>query len=427
MDREPCGMIAGAYDPFRREKIDIYVRDGLIERIVPAAKRTDSDAGADEADSDDADSIDAGSNETAAGNSRVLDANGYVVTPGLVETHIHLDKAFLSERLERPAANLGEAIAMTAALKPGYTAEDVTARSRRALDRSFAFGVSLLRAQVEIDPVLGLLSLASALALKAEFAGRMTLQLVAFPQEGIFNQPGTARLLREAIRLGADAVGGIPYNDRDSGEHLDFVFRLAADAGLPVDLHLDFSDDPTQLAIEDVIARTREYGLEGRVCVGHLTSLGSVPPDRARRIGERMAEAGIHVFALPATDLYLNGRGDTHAVRRGIAPVGLLLDAGVNVCFGTNNLRNAFTPFGTGDPLDVALLLAQTSYMGTETDADRLLGMCTDRAAAALGVDDRRIRPGAPADFALIRAESVQDLIYDRPRDRMAIRGGRLV
>lgn len=377
----------------------------MVERVVPAANRADS----------------------AAGDSRVLDASGYVATPGLVETHIHMDKAFLSERLERPAATLGEAIEMTAALKPGYTLADVTARSRRALERSLSFGVSLLRAQVEIDPVLGLLSLESALALKAEFAGRMTLQFVAFPQEGIFNQPGAARLLREAIRLGADAVGGIPYNDRDAGEHLDFVFRLAAEAGLPVDLHLDFSDDPMQLAIEDVIVRTLEYGLEGRVCVGHLTSLGSVPPDRARRIAEHLAKAGIHVFTLPATDLYLNGRGDTHAVRRGIAPVGLLLDAGVNVCFGTNNLRNAFTPFGTGDPLDIALLLAQTSYMGTEADAARLLGMCTDRAATALGIDSWALRPGAPADFALIRADSVQDLIYDRPRERLSLRGGRLL
>ncbi|MFD2333142.1 amidohydrolase family protein [Cohnella sp. GCM10020058] len=392
--------IAGALDPSSGNKIDIEIRDGAIFRIVPAGP-----AGG----------------ETG---KNALDASGFMVTPGLVETHVHLDKAFLSERLERPAANLGEAIAMTAALKPEYTLQDVTARSRRLLGRALSYGVSLLRAQVEIDPVLGLLSLESALALKEEMAGRMGLQLVAFPQEGIFDRAGTEGLLREAVRRGADAVGGIPYNDRDSAEHLAFVFRLAAEAGLPVDLHLDFSDDPAQLAILDVIRCTREYGLEGRVCVGHLTSLGSVPPDRARRIADGMAEAGIHVFALPATDLYLNGRGDTHAVRRGIAPVRILLDAGVNVCYGTNNVRNAFTPFGTGDPLDIALLLAQTAYMGTAADARSLLGMCTDRAAKALGIEGWKLRPGAPADFALIRADSVEDLVYDRPRERVSIRRG---
>ncbi|MDI4646269.1 amidohydrolase family protein [Cohnella hashimotonis] len=403
METRAFDLIAGALDPSSGEKIDIEMRDGAILGIAPAAPGA------------------------SALEKCVFDASGFIVTPGLVETHIHLDKAFLSERLERPAANLGEAIAMTAALKPGYTLEDVTARSRRALDRALSFGVALLRAQVEIDPVLGLLSFESALALKEELAGSIALQLVAFPQEGIFNCAGTESLLREAVSRGADAIGGIPYNDRDTAEHLDFVFRLAADAGLPVDLHLDFSDDPEQLAILDVIHRTREYGLEGRVCVGHLTSLGSVPPEHARRIADGMAEAGIHVFALPATDLYLNGRGDTHAVRRGITPVSLLLDAGVNVCYGTNNLRNAFTPFGTGDPLDIALLLAQTAYMGTPGDARRLLDMCTGRAAKALGVEGWTLRPGAPADFALIRADCVQDLVYDRPRERVSIRGGKLL
>lgn len=401
-------VVAGAREPASGRAVDIYIRDGIIERIEPAAVRGEEGCG-------------------LAGAARVLDAAGRIAAPGLVETHIHLDKAFLSERLPRPASGLGEAIAMTAALKPGYTAEDVTARSRRALARALSFGVALLRAQVEIDPILGLLSLESALALKAELAEVMRLQLVAFPQEGIFNRPGTAELLREAVRRGADAVGGIPYNDRDPIEHLDFVFRLAAEAGLPVDLHLDFSDDPRQLTIRDVIRYTREFGLEGRVCVGHLTSLGSVVPDEARRIAADMAEAGIHVFVLPATDLYLNGRGDTHAVRRGIAPVGLLLEAGVNVCFGTNNLRNAFTPFGTGDPLDIALLLAQTAYMGTEADALRLLGMCGGRAAAALGAAGWGVRVGAPADLTLIAADSVADLICDRPRDRILLRRGKRI
>ncbi|CAI6025430.1 amidohydrolase family protein [Cohnella sp. JJ-181] len=403
MEKQSIDLIAGATDPARDGRIDILIRDGTIERIVPAGHGVYGD------------------------DRRVFDASGMIVTPGLVETHIHLDKAFLSERLPRPASGLGEAIAMTAALKPGYTAEDVTARSRRALDRAMSFGVSVLRAQTEIDPVLGLISFESALALKTEMADRMALQLVAFPQEGIFNRPGTEELMREAVRRGADAVGGIPYNDRDAAEHLEFVFRLAAESGLPVDLHVDFSDDPDQLAILDVIRCTHEYGLEGRVCAGHLTSLGSVPPDRARRIAAGMAGAGIHVFALPATDLYLGGRGDTHAVRRGITPARLLLEAGVNVCFGTNNLRNAFTPFGTGDPLDIALLLAQTTYMGTEADARLLLGMCTDKAALAIGFDDYGLRPGAPADFALIRADRVTDLICDRPRERAAIRRGRLL
>ncbi|CAM3713838.1 amidohydrolase family protein [Cohnella lubricantis] len=397
-------LIRGALDPRSGERVDIGLQGGRIALIRPIAETM-----------------------PLPSSIRTFDGDGYAVLPGLAETHIHLDKAFLSSRLPGVAAGLQQAIEMTAALKSSYTADDIKARSREVLNRASAFGVTLLRAQVEIDPILGLMSFESALELKREYVSAMDVQLVAFPQEGIFWQPGTAELLERAVRMGADAVGGIPYNDRDSSEHLDYLFRLAEVSGLPVDLHLDFSDDPRQLAIQDVIALTRKYGMQGRVAVGHLTSLGSVELDAARRIAAGIAEAGIHVFTLPATDLYLNGRQDTCRVRRGLTPVRLLLEEGASVCFGSNNIRNAFTPFGTGDPLDIGLLLAQTAYMGTSEDVMTVLGMCTTQATLAIRGKKSDILEGATADLALVRADSAAGILYDRPRDRVVWKDGQLV
>ncbi|KAE9133853.1 hypothetical protein PF010_g2654 [Phytophthora fragariae] len=277
---------------------------------------------------------------------------------------------------------------------------------------------------VEVDPVTGLKSMEAALQLKALYRSLITIQLVVFPQEGIFQQAGTAELMKQAIAMGGDAVGGIPYNDTDALEHLEWVYRLASETGLPVDLHVDFSDNPEQQAILDIAALTVKYGLQGRVTVAHLTALGSMEPDEARAIAARMAAAEIHVITLPATDLYLNGRGDTHKPRRGLTPVRLLQEEGVNVCFGTNNIRNAFTPFGKGDPLDIAFLLAQTTYMGTRADAVLLLEMCTTRAAKALNLAYTTLAAGTAADFVLTGAQDICDLIYDRTPERIVWKNG---
>jgi cytosine deaminase len=398
-------FVRGCTDPWTGGLLDIGVQEGMIafvEEHIP-------------------------NKEIPYTTCEVVEGEGWVALPGLIETHIHLDKAFLAERMSGSANGVSEAIAMTAELKKTYTLEDIIVRSRRVLDRAIRFGTTLLRAHVEVDPIIGLMSMEAAVKVREEYDELISQQLVIFPQEGIFRSTGTSGLMKEAVKLGADAVGGVPYNDRDSDEHLEFVFRLAESTGLPIDLHLDFSDDPQQLAIQEVISLTRRFGMQGRVAVGHLTSLGSVEPDIAKRISADIASVGISVLTLPATDLYLNGRGDTHRVRRGLTPVHILLEEGVNVCFGTNNMRNAFTPSGTGDPLDMALLLSRTQYMGTEKDATTLLNMCTGAAAIALGMNRYGLRAGCPADFVLIHASSALDVIYDKPVERKVWKHGKLI
>ncbi|RTE06447.1 cytosine deaminase [Paenibacillus whitsoniae] len=356
-----------------------------------------------------------------------IDARGRLLLPGLIEPHIHLDKAFLLPHMKEDVSSIAEAIASTAVLKRSFTKTDIAERAKQTLYQAIANGVTHMRCHVEIDPIVRLLGMEVMLELKAQFQDRITLQIVAFPQEGIAKQPGTEELLRQAMALGADAIGGITYQDEDVEMHLRTVFNLAREFGTPIDLHADFSDDPQMLAIRTIIHMTEAYGLQGRVSVGHLTSLGSLPPAQAEPICQAIAKAAIHVMTLPATDLYLNGRNDTHRLRRGLTPVAMLLKQGANVIYGSNNIQNPFTPFGTADPLDTGLLLAQTAHMGSKTDALTLLDMATTRAANALGIRNYGLRVGADADLVLFEATDPRSALYERAPRSFVWKRGQLV
>lgn len=354
-------------------------------------------------------------NEQIPTAKKTIKANGRVLLPGLVEPHIHLDKAYLLDQMKQDATTLDEAIHVTADLKKQFTKEDIKQRSIKVLENCIGYGVTHIRCHVEVDPIIGLKGMEVLLELKKEYADRIDLQLVTFPQEGIFQQQGTAELMEESLIMGADVVGGIPYNDLNPIDHLDFVFELANRFNKPLDLHVDFSDNPEQLDIKDIISRTHKYKLEGRVSVGHLTSLGSVPYDEAKKIAAEIAKADIHVMSLPATDLFLNGRSDLERVRRGVTPVKLLLEEGVNVIVGTNNIQNPFTPFGTGDPLDIAILLAHVAQMGTLKDSETLLDMTTTHAARALGIPSHGIALHNRADLVLFDTVNVRNVLLERP------------
>lgn len=357
----------------------------------------------------------------------IIHANGRILLPGLIEPHIHLDKAFLLNQMTQDANSVEQAIAATLELKRFFTKKDIMARSIQVIQQAIAHGVTHMRCHVEIDPIVGLLGLVVMLELKELYLHQITLQIVAFPQEGIAKQPGTAELLDQAMQLGADVVGGITYQDEDLESHLSTVFNLAKAFNKPVDLHVDFSDDPSMLAILTIIRMTHEYGMQGRVSVGHLTSLGSLAYEQAKAICTSIAEAGIHVMSLPATDLYLGGRGDDHRPRRGLTPVSLLLEQGVNVIYGSNNIQNPFTPFGTADPLDTGMLLAQTAYMGSKQDVVTLIDMATTRAAEALEIANYGLHIGADADLVLFEASNLRSAFYERSPRRYVWKRGQLV
>ncbi|HLI27613.1 MAG TPA: amidohydrolase family protein [Chloroflexota bacterium] len=360
----------------------------------------------------------------------VLDVGGRAVLPAFVEPHIHLDKAYLLDRLEAaglPAGTLAEAIASTARLKPTFTRTDLRARAERALHALLRHGCTAARVHVEIEPIVGLLGVEVHLELAAAYAGVFDLQLVAFPQDGIQRLPGVAELLEEALRLGCHVVGGCPYVDPDPAAHIDQVFALAERWGRPVDFHLDFSDDPHEAWVDHVCARARALGMQGRVAVGHLTSLAAMPPAEAAPRIAALVEAGVAVIALPATDLYLSGRRVDHAPPRGITRLRELHAAGVLVALGNNNLQNAFTPVGNGNPLQMAWLAGLAGQLGTSAEQRLLLEMVTTLPARILGLPPRGPTAGARADLVVL--ECIDPLLAVREVAPVAavLRAGQLL
>lgn len=362
-----------------------------------------------------------------------IDCAARVVIPGLVESHVHLDKALL-DRERSGDGTLAQAIAVTAELKRDFTATSIRERARRVLEQAIAHGTTMIRAHPDVDPIVGLLGVNTLLELREEFRGRIDLQIVAFPQEGILRAPGTLGLLREALNAGADVVGGCTYNEDTVAQcrrHIDLVFELAAEFGAPVDLHADFADDITdpRFALADYIAdSTERTGMGGRVTIGHATSLAARPPMDRQRVLRRLAESGVAVVPLPATDMFLGGRNDTANTRRGIAPVRELWAAGVRTAYSSNNIRNAFTPYGNADLLDIGLFLAQTSHLAGPEDLTRVLGMATYEAAAVIGIADHYgLHPGAAADLVVLSTYRVADALLDRPDRCHVIKAGRVV
>jgi cytosine deaminase len=356
-----------------------------------------------------------------------IDAGGRVLIPGLIESHLHLEKAFVKDRKPNRSGTLMEAIAVTAALKPTFTREDIEERSRRVLKLLVGHGSTHVRAHAEFDPSQGFTGFDTVLDLKREYRDVIDIQVVAFPQEGILKAPGTDKMMAEAMRKGADVVGAIPYNDTSAQEHIDWVFRLAKEFDKDLDFHQDFKDDADAMSIEYLARRTIAEKYEGRVSVGHLTSLGAVDAARRDEIVMLLRDAGISVMCLPATDLHLGGRKDTSNVRRTLTPVRALRDGGVNVCLATNNIRNAFTPYGNGDLLQIAMLALPACHLGGADDQPTVLPMLTTNAAKALRLANYGLDTGKDADCVLLDTKCVADAIIDLPHRNVVVKRGRIV
>lgn len=359
--------------------------------------------------------------------ARVIEAGGKVLIPGLIDSHIHLDKAYIMDRLPNKSGTLMEAIQVTAKLKPTFTKEDVVERATRALFSLVTHGTTHIRTHAEFDPAQGFTGFETVMELKEKYRDLMDIQVVAFPQEGIFKCPGVEEMMTQAMDMGADVVGGIPYNDTPADEHIDLVFRLANKYGKPIDFHQDFKDDADNITIEYICDKTIAEGMQGKVSVGHLTALAALPPEKLEPIMRKMADAQISVMCLPATDLHLGARNDTYNVRRTVTPVRKLRDAGVNMCFATNNIRNAYTPYGTGDLLHIAMLGIPVCHLGGAEDQPTVLPMLTTNPAKALGLSDYGLEVGKKADMVLLDSDSVATCVIDIPERLFVIKNGKII
>jgi len=356
-----------------------------------------------------------------------VDAQGKLLIPGLVDAHIHLDKAFLLTQAPAQTGDFAEALATTLRLKEQYTLADIQQRARAVLEQAIAFGITAMRTHVEVDPILGLMSMEALLPLQRDFAEGITLQLAVFAQEGITNQPGTEALLRQAMAMGGDVIGSAPYVDPDPLRNIEVIFDIAEEFDCDVDFHLDFLDDDEPLQLPLVIAETLKRQWQGRVCVGHMTKLAGLPPEQLRAIAADLKAAGISVLALPASDLYMMSRRDTHNVRRGVAPLHQLYDWGVTVGTATNNIQNLFTPFGDGDVRKIATLLANVLQLGTLDRHEFCLDVVTRQGARAIGIDNYGVEPGCVADLVLLDATSASAAIATATPSRTVFKAGKIV
>jgi len=356
----------------------------------------------------------------------VVEVAGRVVTPGLVEAHIHLDKALLAGRVPATAGTLEEAIRLTGEAKRRFSVDDIRARARRALEMAVAGGTTALRTHVEVDPIVGLMGMEAVLPLREEFAPAVDLQICAFAQEGIVHAPGTETLLRRALAMGADVIGGCPYNDSNARRHIETVFDLAEEFGVPADFHADFFDEPEHLHIAEIAEQAVRRGWQGRVAAGHLTELAALPPAEQDRIIATIAEARIGVVSLPATDLYLMGRRDTHNVRRGLTPIRRLLAAGVPVALSTNNVQNPFTPVGTADLAHMAYLTAVAGHMGAVSELRALLDCITRYPAVIMGMTDHGIAQGCRADLVVWECRKPEEIVAGLPPRALVVKAGRV-
>jgi len=349
---------------------------------------------------------------------------GRLALPGFVDTHIHLDKACLLERCGHIHGTLGDAIRAVSAMKRDFSTDDVYARGAKVLERAIVHGTTRMRTHVEIDPRIGLRSFEAVKALKRDYAWAIDLALCVFPQEGLTNDPGADELLVQALRDGADAIGGCPYTDTDPIAHLARIFDLAREFDLDVDLHLDFDLDPSWSHLDEVVRQTEQRNYGGRVAIGHVTKLSALPPERMKAATAQLAKAGVAVTVLPATDLYLMGRDATHNTPRGLTLAHKLAGDGIVCSVATNNLLNPFTPFGDASLLRMANFYANVAHASVG-DFDTCLDLVTELAARLMNLKDYGIAVGKPADLVVLDIKDSRFAVAELPDILMGFKNGR--
>lgn len=343
------------------------------------------------------------------------DGKGAFAFAGFVDSHIHLDKACILDHCTICEGTLPEAVLQTARAKAGFETEDVYARAARVVEKAISHGTVRMRTFVEIDPRAGFRSFEAIKRIKADYAFAIDIEICAFAQEGLTNEPATLQMLDAALTDGADLVGGCPYTDPDPERHIDMIFELAVKHDVAVDFHLDFDLDPRHTDLPEVIEATLRHGWQGRVSIGHVTNLSAMAPTKVESIAGRLARAGIALTVLPATDLFLNGRGRDKLVPRGVAPAHRLARYGVVTSIATNNVLNPFTPFGDASLVRMANLYANVAQLSRDEDVGQVFDMVTAHAARQLGVT-HGLTEGAPATIVLLEAGGARAAVREVAR-----------
>lgn len=340
---------------------------------------------------------------SAAGE--VVDAGGCLVAPGFIETHIHLDKSGIIDRCGcAPGRNPHRAMERVSAVKHTFTVEDVNARARATIEKAISHGTMTMRTHAEVDPLVGLRGFQGVKALVDAYKWAIDLEICVMPQEGLLDSPGTEELMVEALKSGATVIGAAPNYDRDRAGQIRRVFELAQEFDVDVDMHLDSGFDPNDLDLRLVCEITDRIGWGGRVAFGHGTKIASATPEHQDRIGRMMADSGVALAVLPATDLFLMGRDQDHNIRRGVVDAHRLMAQGALCNLSTNNVQNPFTPFGDAQLIRMANLYANVVQRGDADELRKTWDMFTANSAKVLRLEKYGITVGNPADLVVVDA-----------------------
>lgn len=383
--------------------VDVTIEDGLVTEVGPHRQAAPQDTGA------------------------VHDLDSWLLLPAMVEPHAHLDKALTAELVPNPAGDLMGAIeAWVAAASAGLITQDgMVERATRAMEQLVLHGVTAVRTHVNVLPSTGASALRAVRTAADNVQGLLDVQIVGLcgsPLTGTEGAP-MRQALSECLEVGLDLVGGCPHLDPDGVALIDLAIEVATDAAIDIDLHVDEMLDPDVLFLRDLARRVIETGFSGSVAASHCVTLGMQPPQTQREVAEAVAEAGIAVFPLPQTNLFLQGRDHPTATPRGLTGVAALVDAGVLVAAGADNVQDPFNLVGRSDPLETAALMVMAGHRLP----DDAYAMVSDHGRAALGLPAAGVEVGQAADLVAIDAPSVRGAIADAPMARRVFRKGRLV
>ncbi len=379
--------------------VDIEVADGLIVTVTDGGR---GPVGGDELD-------------------------GWLLLPAMAEPHAHLDKALTAEAVPNPGGDLMGAIeAWTAATEAGrFTRDDIVSRATAALDLLLLHGATAVRSHVNVGADIGASAMEAMVEVREAFAGLVDLQLVALTHCPMTGPEGAGNrdALLAAIEAGADLVGGCPHLDPDGPGLIAHALAVATDAGLPVDLHVDETLDPTVLTLRALADQVDRTGFEQPVTASHCVSLGMQPEHVQKEVAHAVAAAGISVVPLPQTNLFLQGRDDPTATPRGLTALSALAEAGVLVAAGADNVQDPFNLVGRSDPLETASLMVMAGHQLPDVAYE----MVSNDVRRVMGLAPVEVAPGSPADLVAIDAPSVRGAIADAPISRRVYRNGRLV
>jgi cytosine deaminase len=346
-----------------------------------------------------------------------LAGEGRIIIPGLVEAHTHLDKSLLGLSWYRNEVGprLIDKIENERHVRRTLPIDPRQQSERHAM-LAISHGVTHIRSHVDVDTEVGVSGIEGLLATRFALADLIGIDLVAFPQSGLLIRPGTLGLMEDALRLGAETVGGLDpcAVDRDPKGHLDAVFGLAERFGRGVDIHLHEPGEMGAFSMELIIERTRALGMQGKVMISHAFCLGMPDPAVVDPLIGALADAGIAICT-------------TAPASRPVPAIKRLMQAGVTVCAGSDGIRDTWGPYGNADMLERAMFVGLRNNLRRDDELEMALATCTTEGARALGLRDYGIDIGCAADFVLVKAETIAEAVAQRPGNRVVVRRGRVV